>query len=121
MFKYLTAAPCLHEPWAPNGQSSDDRDHPRRLPLRRTGGALRGSPPLVQDHPSRDGHLAATVSQSAKSTIIDLFSAFVAAPAEEVPAPLSQRFTLAAFWSDLARLAGEPVPAVVLAAPSGRR
>lgn len=31
----------------------------------------------------------------------------------DVPAPLSQAFTLAAVWSDLARLAGEPLPRAV--------
>jgi hypothetical protein len=36
--------------------------------------------------------------------------------AEDVPDPLNQRFTLAALWADLARLAGEAVPpAIVLA------
>lgn len=33
----------------------------------------------------------------------------------EVPAPLAQRFTLATVWADLARLAGEPLPAPVTA------
>ena len=36
-----------------------------------------------------------------------------------IPMPLSQRFTLAATAADLCRLAGEPVPAVVLAALDG--
>jgi len=31
--------------------------------------------------------------------------------ADDVPAPLTQSFTLAAVWQDLARLAGEPLPA----------
>ncbi len=36
--------------------------------------------------------------------------------AEDVPDPLNERFTLAAIWADLARLAGETVPpAIVLA------
>ena len=35
--------------------------------------------------------------------------------ADGVPAPLAQRFTLAALWCDLARLAGEEVPAAVAA------
>jgi hypothetical protein len=35
--------------------------------------------------------------------------------AGEVPQPLSQRFTLAAVWQDLARLAGEALPADALA------
>jgi hypothetical protein len=47
------------------------------------------------------------------TTINALFSALVAELAEEVPAPLSQRFTLAAIWSDLARLNGETPPAAV--------
>jgi len=36
--------------------------------------------------------------------------------AEDVPDPLSTPFTLAALWDDLARLAGEPLPADVAAA-----
>ena len=35
--------------------------------------------------------------------------------AEEVLAPLGQRFTLANIWCDLARLAGEELPAEALA------
>ncbi len=35
--------------------------------------------------------------------------------ADEIPAPLSQRFSLAAVWQDLARLAGEELPADALA------
>ncbi len=35
--------------------------------------------------------------------------------AEEVLAPLAQRFTLANIWSDLARLAGEELPAAAVA------
>jgi hypothetical protein len=35
--------------------------------------------------------------------------------ADEIPQPLSQRFTLAAVWQDLARLAGEELPADALA------
>lgn len=31
--------------------------------------------------------------------------------ADEIPQPLSQRFSLAAIWQDLARLAGEELPA----------
>ena len=46
-------------------------------------------------------------------TINDTFAALVAELAEEVPAPLSQRFTPAALWTDLARLAGETPPAAV--------
>jgi len=37
-----------------------------------------------------------------------------------VPAPLTQVFTLAALWDDLARLAGEPVPPEVAALLDGR-
>jgi len=33
--------------------------------------------------------------------------------AEDVTAPLDERFTLAAIWADLARLAGEPFPAAI--------
>ncbi len=35
--------------------------------------------------------------------------------AEDVPGPLSTPFTLAALWDDLARIAGEPLPADVAA------
>jgi hypothetical protein len=35
--------------------------------------------------------------------------------AEEVVTPLAQRFTLANIWSDLARLAGEELPAAAVA------
>ncbi len=38
--------------------------------------------------------------------------------ADEIPQPLSQRFTLAAVWQDLARLAGEALPAEALAVVS---
>ena len=49
-------------------------------------------------------------------TINVAMAALVAELAEaEVPAPLSARFTLAAVWADLARLAGEPLPAAVAA------
>ena len=49
-------------------------------------------------------------------TINDLMAALVAELAEgEVPTPLAQRFTLATVWADLARLAGEPLPAAVAA------
>jgi len=33
----------------------------------------------------------------------------------EIPMPLSQRFTLANVWADLARIAGEELPAEALA------
>ena len=47
-------------------------------------------------------------------TVNALFAAFVAELAEgDVPAPLSQRLTLAAVWCDLARLSGETPPAAV--------
>ena len=45
---------------------------------------------------------------------LDLLVAELAA--EEIAAPLAQRFTLASVAADLCRLAGEPVPAAVLAA-----
>ena len=49
-------------------------------------------------------------------SINDLMVALVAElEAGEVPAPLTQQFTLAAVWQDLARLAGEPLPAAALA------
>ena len=49
-------------------------------------------------------------------TINDCMAALVAELAEgEVPRPLDQRFTLAAIWQDLARLAGEELPAEVAA------
>ncbi len=49
-------------------------------------------------------------------TINDLMAALVAElTADEIPAPLSQRFTLAAIWQDLARLAGEALPTEALA------
>jgi len=35
--------------------------------------------------------------------------------ADEIPQPLAQRFTLAAIWADLARLAGEELSAEALA------
>ena len=48
-----------------------------------------------------------------------LLAALVAELAEEVPAPLATSFTLATIAADLCRLAGEPVPAVVLDALDG--
>ncbi len=49
-------------------------------------------------------------------TINDLMALLVAElTADEIPAPLSQRFTLANIWADLARLAGEELPAEALA------
>jgi len=49
-------------------------------------------------------------------TINVLMSALVAElEAEEIVTPLAQRFTLANIWSDLARLAGEELPAAAVA------
>lgn len=49
-------------------------------------------------------------------TLNALMAALVAElEAEEVVAPLVQRFTLANIWSDLARLAGEELPAAAIA------
>lgn len=49
-------------------------------------------------------------------TINALMVALVAELTEnEIPAPLSKRFTLAMVWADLARLAGEELPADALA------
>ena len=48
--------------------------------------------------------------------INDIMFALVAELAEgEVPSPLRQRFNLASLWADLARLAGEELPAEVAA------
>ena len=49
-------------------------------------------------------------------TINDAMAALVAElTADEIPAPLSQRFILANIWADLARLAGEELPPEALA------
>jgi len=48
-----------------------------------------------------------TVSRALEMLVAEL-------AAEEIAAPLSMRFTLAAVAADLCRLAGEPVPAAVL-------
>ncbi len=49
-------------------------------------------------------------------TINELMAALVAELADgEIPQPLSKRFTLANIWADLARLAGEELPAEALA------
>ncbi len=49
-------------------------------------------------------------------TLNDLMAALVAELADgEIPMPLAQSFTLAAVWQDLARLAGEELPAEALA------
>ncbi len=49
-------------------------------------------------------------------TINALMAALVAElTADEIPTPLAERFTLAHVWVDLARLAGEELPAEVLA------
>ncbi len=51
----------------------------------------------------------------------DLMARLVAELADgDVPAPLTQRFTLANTWADLARLAGEPTPPAVAALLDGR-
>ena len=48
---------------------------------------------------------------AAPFTVAELMGRLVAElEAEEVIDPLAQRFTLAGIWSDLARLAGEPLP-----------
>ncbi len=47
-------------------------------------------------------------------------TALYAELAEEIPAVLTETFTFAGLWADLARIAGEPLPrdvAAVLAAP----
>jgi hypothetical protein len=63
-----------------------------------------------------DSHLAHPKGSPPQRTLNDLFAALVAGLAEEeVVAPLAQRFTLGHIWIDLARLAGEPVPAHVAA------
>jgi len=49
-------------------------------------------------------------------TLNDLIAALVAELADgEIPMPLAQPFTLANVWADLARLAGEELPADALA------
>ncbi len=54
-------------------------------------------------------------------TIDDAMRALVAElGAGGVPAPLTQPFTLATVWDDLARLAGEPVPPEIAALLDGR-
>jgi hypothetical protein len=51
----------------------------------------------------------------------DLMALLVAELADgDIPTPLTQRFTLANIWADLARLAGEPVPPEVAALLDGR-
>ncbi len=53
-------------------------------------------------------------------TINAIMAALVSELAEgEIPNPLAQRFTFASVWADLARLAGEPVPAEVAAIVNG--
>jgi hypothetical protein len=50
------------------------------------------------------------------ATVAELLGRYVAEmQAEEVIDPLAQRFTLAGVWADLARLAGEEIPAEVAA------
>jgi len=49
-------------------------------------------------------------------TINDLMTLLVAELTEgEIPMPLAQEFTLANIWADLARIAGEELPADALA------
>lgn len=49
-------------------------------------------------------------------TINECMAALVAELVDgEIPQPLTQRFTLANVWSDLARIAGEELPAEALA------
>ncbi len=49
-------------------------------------------------------------------TINEAMAALVAELADgEIPMPLAQEFTLAHIWADLARLAGEALPAEALA------
>jgi hypothetical protein len=49
-------------------------------------------------------------------TINEIMAALVAELEEgEIPNPLAERFTLANVWADLARLAGEALPAEALA------
>jgi len=53
-------------------------------------------------------------------TIADALAALVAELEEgDVPEPLRESFTLALVWHDLARIAGEPVPAAVAAILDG--
>lgn len=57
---------------------------------------------------------------TAMTTLTALMAALVAELEEgDVPAPLRQDFSLATLWCDLARLAGEPVPAEVAAILDG--
>lgn len=53
-------------------------------------------------------------------SLADLMTDLVAELGEgDVPDPLRQDFSLACLWADLARLAGEPVPAAVAAILDG--
>lgn len=53
-------------------------------------------------------------------TIADALAALVAElEVGDVPSPLRESFTLALVWSDLARIAGEPVPPEVAAILDG--
>ncbi len=54
-----------------------------------------------------------TISEALRALVAEL-------AAGGVPTPLTQPFTLAALWDDLARLAGEPVPPEVAALLDGR-
>jgi hypothetical protein len=52
-------------------------------------------------------------------TVARALDLLVAELTEDMPQPLVERFTLASIAADLCRLAGEPVPAVVLEALDG--
>ncbi len=65
-----------------------------------------------------NGHLASPKATAPMPVTIAL-DLLLAELAEDVPQPLVERFTLASVAADLCRLAGEPVPAVVLEALDG--
>ena len=82
----------------------------------RRGTLVNGLCGFCADAATSNGHLARP-NLAAPMTVgraLDLLVAELAA--EEIAAPLAQRFTLASVAADLCRLAGEPVPAAVLAA-----
>ncbi len=70
---------------------------------------------FCDDAHASTGHLAPT-AHARPMTIGAAIAALVAELEAEIALPLAQTFTLAAIASDLCRLAGEPVPAAVLAA-----
>ena len=74
---------------------------------------------FCDDAEASTGHLACpkVAPSMAVGRALDLLVAELVA--EEIAAPLAQRFTLASVAADLCRLAGEPVPAAVLAALDG--